>query len=117
MSLSAGTRLGPYEILAPLGAGGTVAVTRRGIQSCIVTWPSTCFPSRSRTAHAALARFGREAHAVAYTINAIHHGLDLPLADGLALEANFFGVCTSAAGMREGMTAFLEKRPPRSEEK
>ena len=49
--------------------------------------------------------------ALAFTMEAIHAGLDLPLADGLALEATLFGVCASTADMREGMTAFLEKRP------
>ena len=30
MPLTAGTRLGPYEILAPIGAGGTCFVKRPG---------------------------------------------------------------------------------------
>ena len=51
--------------------------------------------------------------AVAFTMDAIHRGLDLPLSDGLALEATLFGVCAATADMREGMTAFLEKRPAR----
>jgi len=55
--------------------------------------------------------------AVAFTMDAIHHGLDLPLDDGLELEATLFGVCASTADMREGMAAFLEKRPPRFEGK
>ena len=49
--------------------------------------------------------------AVAFTMDAIHHGLDLPLAEGLELEATLFGVCASTADMREGMDAFLTKRP------
>ena len=49
--------------------------------------------------------------AVAFTMEAIHRGLDLPLADGLALEATLFGVCAATEDMREGMNAFLEKRP------
>jgi enoyl-CoA hydratase len=55
--------------------------------------------------------------AVAYTMEAIHHGLDLPLEDGLLLEATLFGLCASTADMREGMAAFLEKRPARFEGK
>jgi len=55
--------------------------------------------------------------AIAYAMEAIHHGLDLPLADGLALEATLFGVCASTADMHEGMSAFLEKRPARFEGK
>ena len=51
--------------------------------------------------------------AVAYTMEAIHHGLELPLEDGLLLEATLFGLCASTADMREGMAAFLEKRPAR----
>jgi len=51
--------------------------------------------------------------AVAFTMDAIHNGLDLPLEDGLELEATLFGVCASTDDMREGMQAFLEKRAPR----
>lgn len=53
--------------------------------------------------------------AVAFTMEAIHHGLDLALEDGLFLEATLFGLCASTADMREGMAAFLEKRPARFE--
>lgn len=55
--------------------------------------------------------------AVGFAMDAIHHGLDLPLEDGLELEATLFGVCASTADMREGMRAFLEKRPARFEGK
>ena len=55
--------------------------------------------------------------AVGFAMDAIHHGLDLPLEDGLELEATLFGVCASTADMHEGMRAFLEKRPARFEGK
>jgi enoyl-CoA hydratase len=48
--------------------------------------------------------------ACSYLMEAIHHGLDMPLEDGLYLEANLFGLCAATSDMREGMTAFLEKR-------
>lgn len=51
--------------------------------------------------------------AVALCIEAVTRGVELPIEDGLALEANHFGVLASTADMREGMQAFLEKRPPR----
>ncbi|HEU4563125.1 MAG TPA: enoyl-CoA hydratase-related protein [Gemmatimonadaceae bacterium] len=51
--------------------------------------------------------------AVAMSIEAVNSGLEMPLADGLALEATLFGVLASTADMREGMQAFLEKRPAR----
>ena len=40
-------------------------------------------------------------------------GLDGSLDDGLMIEANHFGLLASTADMREGMQAFLEKRPAR----
>jgi len=65
MSLSAGTRLGPYEILAPVGAGGMGEVwrardTRLGREVAVKV-----LPERLATDAEALGRFEREARAVA----------------------------------------------------
>jgi enoyl-CoA hydratase len=49
--------------------------------------------------------------AVQYAIEAVNHGCDLTLADGLFLEATLFGVCCSTEDKNEGTRAFLEKRP------
>ena len=51
--------------------------------------------------------------AVALCIDAVNRGLDGSLEAGLALEAEHFGLLASTADMREGMQAFLEKRPPK----
>ena len=49
--------------------------------------------------------------AVRYAMEAIRTGLDMTLADGQLLEATLFGLCASTEDMKEGMSAFLEKRP------
>ena len=49
--------------------------------------------------------------AIQYAMEAVNHGLDLPLADGLFLEATLFGVCCATEDKNEGTKAFLEKRP------
>jgi enoyl-CoA hydratase len=46
-----------------------------------------------------------------YALEAIRRGLDMPLAEGQVLEATLFGLCAATEDMKEGMTAFLEKRP------
>jgi enoyl-CoA hydratase len=46
-----------------------------------------------------------------YALESIRRGLDMPLAEGQVLEATLFGLCAATEDMREGMTAFLEKRP------
>lgn len=48
--------------------------------------------------------------AVALAIEAVDHGLDLTLDEGMLMEANHFGLLASTEDMREGMAAFLEKR-------
>ena len=69
MTLSPGTRLGPYEILAPLGAGGMGEVyrardARLDRDVAIKVLPEEFFEDRERRS-----RFGREAKALA----AVHH--------------------------------------------
>ena len=49
--------------------------------------------------------------AVKFAIEAIEHGSEMPLEEGLFLEATLFGLCCATEDMREGTRAFLEKRP------
>jgi enoyl-CoA hydratase len=48
--------------------------------------------------------------AVKYTMEAIERGMEMPLEEGLFLEATLFGVACATEDMREGTKAFLEKR-------
>lgn len=50
--------------------------------------------------------------AIRACLQAVTHGLKLPLAEGLALEAELFASLFTTEDMREGTSAFLEKRPP-----
>jgi enoyl-CoA hydratase len=49
--------------------------------------------------------------AIALTKRAIAEGLDVALAEGLAIEALNFGLLVDTADFKEGTSAFLEKRP------
>ncbi len=49
--------------------------------------------------------------AVSRCLTAIRVGLGLPLDDALEMEAALFGLCFTSEDMREGTSAFLEKRP------
>jgi enoyl-CoA hydratase len=49
--------------------------------------------------------------AVGFCIEAVNRGLDTTLEEGLVIEANHFGLIATTSDMREGMSAFLEKRP------
>jgi len=51
--------------------------------------------------------------AVRFALDAVNHGSDMPLQDGLNFEATFFGLLAGTDDCREGMRAFLEKRPAR----
>jgi enoyl-CoA hydratase len=49
--------------------------------------------------------------AVRLTMEAIERGAEMPQEEALRLEAALFGLSCSTADMREGTTAFLQKRP------
>src|SRR2546423_5086565 len=65
MALSAGTLLGPYEILAPIGAGGMGEVYRGRDSRLYRDVAIKVLPERLSKDAQALARFEREARAVA----------------------------------------------------
>ncbi len=48
--------------------------------------------------------------ATRYILEAVHHGLDMPLAQGQFLETSLFGAIASTEDTKEGTKAFLEKR-------
>lgn len=51
--------------------------------------------------------------AVEFAKKAINIGIDLPLEEGLELEAHLFGELCETEDKNEGVTAFLEKRQPK----
>ncbi|MBC9034345.1 enoyl-CoA hydratase/isomerase family protein [Sphingomonas sp. JC676] len=64
-------------------------------------------------AEAILAETGANAPiAVRYAIEAVNKGLDADQAEGLALEAAYFGLSAGTEDKKEGTSAFLEKRAP-----
>ena len=48
--------------------------------------------------------------AVRYALEAVNKGMEMPLAEGLFLEASLFGLCCATEDKKEGTSAFLEKR-------
>lgn len=50
--------------------------------------------------------------ALAGCIEALDRGAELSIDEGCAIESDQFGLLSSTSDMREGMRAFLEKRPP-----
>ena len=71
-------------------------------------------PAELLPAAEALAKkiIGNAPWAVRYTMEAIERGTEMPLEEGLFLEATLFGLACATEDMREGTKAFLEKRPP-----
>jgi enoyl-CoA hydratase len=55
---------------------------------------------------------GQAPIAMRYVLSAVNKGLEMPLAEGCAYEATLFGLITATGDMREGTSAFLEKRKP-----
>jgi enoyl-CoA hydratase len=56
---------------------------------------------------------GKAPVAVRHAIEAVNHGLDMPFEQAELYEATLFGLCVSTSDMKEGVAAFLEKRPAR----
>ncbi|MBI3314288.1 MAG: enoyl-CoA hydratase/isomerase family protein [Candidatus Omnitrophica bacterium] len=48
---------------------------------------------------------------------AMHQGMTMTLAEGLALEADLFAKISTSQDMKEGIQAFLEKRQPKFQDK
>jgi len=48
--------------------------------------------------------------AVQHMMEAVNRGMEMPVAQGLVLEADLFGACCRTEDKREGTAAFLEKR-------
>ena len=88
MALSAGTRLGPYEIVAPLGAGGMGEVHRARDTRLERDVAIKVLPQQTADDPSALARFRREAQAIA----ALQHPNILALYDVGVERATTFAV-------------------------
>ena len=82
---------------------------RIGLANAVVS-AAELLPTARRLLQAMLAQGPT---AVALCIDAVNRGEEMPLEDALALEASYFGLCAATAEMREGMSAFLEKRAPK----
>ncbi len=48
---------------------------------------------------------------VRFSLHAVNRGMETTQAEGLALEASYFGLCAGTEDKKEGTAAFLEKRP------
>jgi enoyl-CoA hydratase len=51
--------------------------------------------------------------ALKFSLEAVNKGLETAQAEGLALEASYFGICAATEDKKEGTSAFLEKRAPK----
>jgi enoyl-CoA hydratase len=70
--------------------------------------PAADLLAEARRMAAALA--GKAPIAARYILEAVHHGMEMALADGQILEGTLFGLIASTEDMKEGTRAFLEKR-------
>ncbi|MGD2207730.1 MAG: enoyl-CoA hydratase-related protein, partial [Anaerolineae bacterium] len=55
--------------------------------------------------------------AMDHIIQAVNEGLGMPLEEGLKREADLFAQLTDTEDMQEGISAFLEKRRPKFQDR
>ena len=97
-----------YELVLTASKGVTAADAERiGLVNRVV--PAGQALSAAQDMARAIAANGPAA--VRYALDAIRSGIEMPSAEGRLLEATLFGLCAATSDMKEGMTAFLEKRP------
>jgi enoyl-CoA hydratase len=65
---------------------------------------------RARTEELAKAMLSRGPLALAMALESVLRGAETSLEEGLRIECDLFGIISSTKDMREGLTAFLEKR-------
>ncbi len=109
MTLSAGTRLGPYEILSPLGAGGMGEVYRARDSKLKRDVAVKVLPQSLAADADALARFEREALAVA----ALSHPNILAILDFGTHEGTAYAVMELLEG--ETLRGQARRGPDRAE--
>ena len=107
MSLAAGTRLGPYEILSPLGAGGMGEVYRARDSRLERDIAIKVLPTHLAKDPDALARFEREAKAVA----ALSHPNILAIHDFRSEQGISFSVTELLEGETLGSRLALSPLP------
>jgi enoyl-CoA hydratase/carnithine racemase len=62
-----------------------------------------------------ISSYGRPA--IAAAVEAVNEGMQVSLSEGLEIEADKFSSLVETQDMREGLTAFLEKRQPKFQDK
>lgn len=72
--------------------------------------PAAALMAEARALAAEVA--GKAPLAARYILEAVTAGADMSLEQGQVLEASLFGLVSASEDMREGTTAFLEKRAP-----
>jgi enoyl-CoA hydratase len=51
--------------------------------------------------------------AIKFALQAVNKGLETSQAEGLVIESSLFAICAATEDMKEGTTAFMQKRPPK----
>ncbi len=95
------------ELLLSGDAVGADEALRIGLVNRVVE-PAELLPACRETLKKIL---GKAPLAVRYVLDAVNSGLEMPLPAALEHETTLFGLCVATEDMREGVAAFLEKRP------